>query len=191
MRERRRKRYNKIINYIRLVFIIIFLLLSINLFKNTFSKYKTTAISTAGVDLAFYFVQATDVSQELQLDSILPKDDPYIYTFSVSNHHNNKRTETAIDYDIELKTTTNLPLEYEIYELGETTNLITSTTQTPDSDGTIFQYIKASGGTLGFENDEDIVYQIKVKFPSSNNDVEYQNIVEYLKLTINTRQKTN
>ena len=80
------------------------------------AKYRSTAKSNADVDLAFYMFKEEDISQDLKLASILPREEPYEYTFSVANNDGKDRTETAIHYEIELKTTTNLPLTFKVYD---------------------------------------------------------------------------
>ena len=189
MKKRRRKSRKRLI-YIKLVLILILIIFMMNSFGNSLSKYKSTATSTADVDLAFYFVKATSISQDLQLDSILPKSGSYTYSFSVSNFEGNKRTDTAIDYTIELKTTTNLPLLYTVHRQNSNTNLITNAQNTRDDDGTYFKYMTVTGDSFGFSTNETHVYEIEVTFPSQYNDAEYENIVEYIKLSINTTQKT-
>ncbi len=189
--KRKRRRYNKKLLYPKLAITIILFVLIMSLFRVAFSRFRSTAISAADVDLAFYFVSAGDISQELKLDSILPQEDSYTYNILISNHNQNKRTETSIIYNFELKTTTNLPLDYEIIRQGNNTNLITETNVESDDDGTYFKYIKATGDEFGFEENEDHYYQIKINFPDDYNESEYQNIIEYLQLTISSRQKIN
>lgn len=190
MKKRRRKSKKRLI-YIRLVLILALILVMMNSFENSLSKYSSTATSTADVDLAFYFVKATDIAQELQLDSILPKTGSYTYRFSVSNFEGTKRTDTAIDYTIEMKTTTNLPLQYAVHRQNSNTNLITNSQDIADDDGTYFKYMTITGDSFGFTQNETHTYEIEITFPSQYNAAEYENIVEYIKLSINTSQKTS
>ena len=189
--KRRRRKSKKTIIYLRFVCVLILIFILLNARKSSYSKYKSTATSTADVDLAFYFAKVGDISQELKLESILPQTDSYTYVFTVSNFDGNKRTETAIDYTIELKTTTNLPLEYAIHKQNSNTNLITSTTTAADSDGTYFQTIIATGDSLGFTTDETHTYELEISFPERYNSAQYENIVEYIRLTVNSTQKTS
>ena len=189
--RRRRRKSKKTIIYLKFVCVLILIFIILNARKNSLSKYKSTATSTADVDLAFYFVKVGDISQELQLESILPKSGSDTYVFTVSNFDGDKRTETAIDYTIELKTTTNLPLEYVIHKQNNNTNLITSVTTVADDDGTYFQTIEATGDSLGFATNETHTYELEIKFPERFNSAQYENIVEYIKLTVNSTQKTS
>ena len=139
MTKRRRRNRRKKLIYIRCIFIIILLFITVRFIQNGFARYRSTATSQADVDLAYYFVKAGDISQDLKLERILPRTNKYTYSFSVANYDGNNRTETAIDYTIELKTTTNLPLNYKIYKQGETTDRITSADVEADDDGTLFK----------------------------------------------------
>lgn len=191
MTRRRRKSYRKRIKYIRLAFIIILLFMTGRFIQNAFARYRSTATAQADVDLAFYFVKAGDISQDLKLERILPRTNKYIYSFSVANYDGNTRTETSLDYTIEIKTTTNLPLNYKICKQGETTNRITSTQPIADDNGTYFKYITATGDTFGFSENEVDYYQIEIEFPVAYNSSQYEGIVEYLQLTVCSTQKTN
>lgn len=191
MTKRRRRNRRKKLIYIRCIFIIILLYITVRFIQNGFARYRSTATSQADVDLAYYFVKAGDISQDLKLERILPRTNKYTYSFSVANYDGNNRTETAIDYTIELKTTTNLPLNYKIYKQGETTDRITSADVEPDDDGTLFKYIIATGDSFGFSQNETDYYQIEIEFPEQYNSSEYEGIVEYLQLTVYSTQKTS
>lgn len=191
MTRRRRKSYRKKIKYIRLAFIIILLFMTGRFIQNAFARYRSTATAQADVDLAFYFVKAGDISQDLKLERILPSENKYRYSFSVANYDENNRTETSLDYTIEIKTTTNLPLNFSIFKQGETTNRIISSEAIADDDGTYFKYITATGDSFGFNENEEDYYQIEIEFPEAYNSSEYEGIVEYLQLTVCSTQKTN
>ena len=186
-RARRRKKAR--LMYIKFFVFILLIILAINLIKATISKYRSSATSTANVDLAYYIFQAESISQDLKLESILPREQPYNYTFSVSNHDDTDRTETAIEYTIIIKTTTNLPLTYSVYNVEDlNTNLVTETNTTTDDDGTYYKITTVEGETLGFEEDEDVVYRLQILFPEQYNVSEYEGIIEYVQITINSSQ---
>lgn len=189
MGRARRRRKAKLM-YIKFAFLIILAIVAISLIRNSVAKYRSTARSNADVDLAFYMFQATDISQDLKLASILPRVAPYEYTFSVANNNGTDRTETAIHYTIEFKTTTNLPLNFKVYNSQDmTTDLVESSETRADDDGTYFKYITVTGGNLGFEQDEQVTYKIHVEFPEDYNLAEYEGIVEYVKITIKSTQR--
>ena len=189
MGRSRRKRRAKLI-YIRFALLIILAIVAISLVRNSIAKYRSSATSAADVDLAFYLFTETDISQTLQLASILPRSAAYEYTFSVANNDGTDRTETAIHYSMELRTTTNLPLNFKVYRSTDlTTDLVESTQTIQDTDGTYFKKMTITGGNFGFLQNEQATYKIEVEFPEMYNDSEYEGIVEYLELTIKSSQR--
>ncbi len=176
--------------YIRLVILVIMIIITFSLIRNTRAKYRSSAQSDANVDLAFYLFNEESISQDLKLESILPRTTPYSYTFTVANNDGVDRTETAIVYSMELKTTTNLPLDYKVYNQADlTTDLVSQTQTIQDDDGTYFKIIKVSGGEFGFSQNEQATYVIKVEFPERYNVSAYEGIIEYVQLTIKSSQK--
>ena len=187
---RARRRSKAKLMYIKFAFLVLLAIASISLIRNSVAKYKSTAKSNADVDLAFYMFKEQDISQDLKLESILPRVEPYEYTFSVANNDGTDRTETAIHYTIEFKTTTNLPLNFKVYNMQDmTTDLVESTETKADDDGTYFKYIKVTGANLGFEQDETQTYKIQVEFPKEYNLAQYEGIIEYVKITIKSTQR--
>ena len=191
MTKRKRRRNRRKLIFMRFSMLILFLLVGTYIIQSGFARYRSTATAQADVDLAYYFVKASDISQDLKLERILPRQSKYIYTFSVANYDGNDRTETALDYTIQLKTTTNLPLNYVIHKQGETTNRITTTEAIADDDGTYFKYITATGDSFGFNQNEEDYYQIEIEFPVEYNSSQYEGIVEYVQLTVYSTQKTS
>ena len=84
MTKRRRRNRRKKLIYIRFIFIIILLFITVRFIQNGFARYRSTATSQADVDLAYYFVKAGDISQDLKLERILPRTNKYTYSFSVA-----------------------------------------------------------------------------------------------------------
>ncbi len=192
MTKRRRRRKNKIkLIFVRFSLLIILVLIGTHSIKSGFARYRSTANSQADVDLAYYFIKAGDISQDLKLESILPRSEKYTYSFSVANYDEDNRTETSLDYTIQLKTTTNLPLNFKIFKQGETTDRITDSEPIADDDGTYFKYITATGDSFGFNENEEHFYQIEIEFPEEYNSSQYEGIVEYLQLTVYSTQKTS
>ena len=187
MSRKRRRKVRQM--YTRIVLSIIAILLLFLVIKNSQARYTSSAESNVNFDLAYYLFKEESISQELRLDDILPRANPYIYTFYVANYNEDERTETTIDYDIEIKTTTNLPLQFSIHKQGETASVIDSDVNEQDSYGTYFRYITLEGDTFGFRQDEMNVYVIEVTFPETYNMAQYEGIIEYVQITIDSKQK--
>ena len=189
MRRARRKRQIRLI-YFKCVMYFIILLLSIGALRTTIARYRSSARSNADVNLAYYFFKDESISQELKLESILPREEPYTYTFSVANNDGTDRTETAIEYVIQIKTTTNLPLNFKVYNQEDMTHdLVTGVQTVQDSDGTYFKYVNVQKEEMGFAEDEQKIYTLQVEFPKEYNRAEYEGIIEYVEIKINSSQK--
>ena len=90
-----------------------------------------------------------------------------------------------------LTTTTNLPLEYQITKNGSTCRAKQELVR--DSDGTYTRKITldTDDNDLVMRQGTDITdeFVIKVKFPKSNNtNLEYADLVEYIKLNLTAKQ---
>ena len=189
MGKARRKREAKL-KYLKLTSAIIATIVSIGIIGQTIAKYKSNAQSEANIDLAYYLLKDQSISQDLVLTSILPRENAYIYNVRVANYDGTDRTETAIDYTIKIRTTTNLPLQYRVYKQPDLTNsVISSETTTPDSDGTYFKNIVLTTDSFGFAQNEEAIYRIEVEFSEDYNSADYEGRVEYISVTVESNQK--
>ena len=89
------------------------------------------------------------------LAELLPQDDAYVYTFSIGNEAGDERAEVDLEYELTLRTTTNLPLSYELYMNQDytdegATSIITENVVDYDEQGTYFRTIKTEKQTLPY-----------------------------------------
>jgi hypothetical protein len=124
----------------------------------------------------------------MSLDSLLPGATPYVYNFSISNNDGTNRTDTKLEYDLKIKTTTNLPLDYKLYINGGNTNIISSDVISQDSDGTYFRVMTTDEKNFGFASNETNVYKLVVSFDSKYNNITYQNIMESIEIDVSSKQ---
>lgn len=170
---------------------ILFIILIFILLNRTFAKYKTEATSQAEIQAAFYLLNDEYQTAEVKLDSLEPRDDEYVYSFSVSNNKSNKRTETSLEYELKIVTTTNLPLSYKLYKNEDYktgTNIITSDTILPDEYGTFFRTICTEKEIFTYSENKTNIYTLVVKFPNEYNKTEYQDIIEAIVIEIESKQ---
>lgn len=170
---------------------ILFIILIFILLNRAFAKYKTEATSQAEIQAAFYLLNDEYQTAEVKLDSLEPRDDEYVYSFSVSNNKSNKRTETSLEYELKIVTTTNLPLSYKLYKNEDYktgTNIITSDTILPDEYGTFFRTICTEKEIFTYSENKTNIYTLVVKFPKEYNKTEYQDIIEAITIAIESRQ---
>ena len=169
-----------------------FLIIILNI-PSTLSKYTSNSSSDVKTDVAFYIVKTDYKTEEILLDEIVPREEPYVYTFEVSNKDGKNRTETNLSYDLSIRTTTNLPLEYELYlnedykDSGAST-IFTSDNTEQDSDSTYFRNFKTDTKYFSYLYDEKNTYQLVVRFPKDYIDYKYQDIYESIEITIKSKQ---
>ena len=132
-----------------IIIIIMIVIISIMAFKlvETFARYSSNSNSEASVNVAFWFLgNSAEEQQEKRiiLEKLQPSNEYQAYSFSISNNNGTKTAQTDIKYQIDIITTTNLPLNYYLYKridssLAEgTTDIYTYT----DSDGNEYKYKK-------------------------------------------------
>lgn len=189
-------RKKKYILYQKLVILIICFVILLRIFTLILSRYESTSNSTANVDIAFYLLKEDYQKMTLNLDSLFPQDEEYVYTFSIGNQEGTKTAETNIEYDLSIRTTTNLPITYELYMNEKHTdngakNIIKSNSIKQDEDGTYFRNITTDKVTLDYNQPTTNVYELVVKFPSTYNTTNYQDILEVFEIIVDGKQITN
>ena len=146
------------------------------------------------IEVALYLLNDSTQSMNLNLFSMIPQDAPYVKTFSISNNEGTSRTETSLEYDLQIITTTNLPLRYELYmheegEASNTTDIITSKVIEADEDGTYFQKIGTNTKSFGHTEDKTNIYDLVIYFDKQYKTiVDYQDIIESVELKIDSKQ---
>lgn len=185
----------KKILYAKLVILILCLIIVFRIFTLIWSRYESEATSNANVDIAFYLLKEDFQDMTLNLAKIFPRNDAYIYTFSIGNQDGDKTAEIDMTYDLTLRTTTNLPLTYELYmnqDYGENgaTSIIQTNEVEQDDDGTYFRVMTTKEEELLYKEPKTNVYTLVVHFPENYNTTEYQDIIEMLEITVDSRQLT-
>lgn len=173
--------------------LIAIIIIAIILLRRTLARYETTAKSDKDVDVAFWILDNDFKSGTILIKDIYPSNDSFDYTFSVSNFKKeddgtiSKRAETDLEYEIVLKTTTNLPLEYQIVKNG--TILNAKQEIIADDDGTYYRRISLDADQMNQGTDITDNFVIKVTFPKANDtNAEYSDLIEYIKLDLNAKQ---
>ena len=96
-------------------------------------------------------------------------------------------------YDLTIRTTTNLPLTFELYKIVDTGNINAVKTNDieTDEDGTYFRKITTEEENLYYKEPKTNLYQIVFYFPENYNTTNYQNIMELLEINVNSHQVTS
>lgn len=190
MIEKRKKNLYK-----KFVILVLCLLILIRIFVLTLSSYESKAESDANIDLAFYVLNEDYQSMNINLDNIFPSDDSYIYTFTISNEKDGNRADTNLEYDLKIRTTTNLPLEYKLYKNQDyndidAQSIIINDNIEKDASGTYFRTMETPIEKFYYDTKGENIYYLVVDFPSQYNSEDYQNIVEGIEISVKSHQIT-
>ena len=181
--------------YAKLVILVLCFLIIARIFVLVLSKYESISNSYANVDIAFYLLKEDFQTMTLNLASILPQNNAYTFEFSIGNQAGEDIAEVDLEYELTLRTTTNLPLTYELYmnqsytDQGAT-NIIKENTVNLDEDGTYFRTMTTDKITLKYTEGKTNLYQLIVYFPENYNQENYQDIIELIEINVNGQQVT-
>ena len=181
--------------YAKLVILVLCLLIVARIFVLVLSKYESVSSSYANVDIAFYLLKEDYKTMTTNLGTLIPQNDAYIYTFSIGNQEGTQIADVDLEYELQLRTTTNLPLTYELYmnqsytDQGAT-NIIKENTVNLDEDGTYFRTMTTDKITLKYTEGKTNLYQLVVYFPENYNQENYQDIIELIEINVNGQQVT-
>ncbi|MGN1327531.1 MAG: hypothetical protein ACI4VQ_05620 [Clostridia bacterium] len=177
----------------QILILLLSLLLLTKIISLTLSKYQSSASGNPNIQVAFYVIEKDFSTMTINLDSLFPSDEPYVYTFSISNTNGEKMCETDMEYDLQIRTTTNLPITYELY-MNENyndsgaTSIIKSNEIIQDENNTYFRVITTDTQNFTYTQEKTNVYQLVIYFPAEYNTINYQDIIEGIEISVNSRQ---
>lgn len=182
--------------YVKLIILILSLLIIARIFVLVLSKYETISNSYANVEIAFYLLKEDYKTMTLNLAELLPQDNVYVFDFSIGNEDGIEIADVDLEYELTLKTTTNLPLTYELYmneKYGDNgaKNVIKENNIELDEYGTYFRTMTTEKNYLSYKEGVTNVYQLVVYFPANYNQEIYQDIIELLEINVNAQQVTD
>ena len=192
----RRRNKRKICTFI-IVFLLIDLVAIMTIFNVSNARYESDAVAETELDVALFAISETD-NYTITLDKMVPREDPYVYRFSVSNtDENGKLTDVKMKYNLRLIATTNLPLEYKLYlnqnYLSPTARDILTLGQDeiiPDEYGTFFRVMTTPEQRFVYSYTQTYNYTLLVYFPDENDnkDSKYQDQIENIRIEIDAKQ---
>lgn len=189
-------KYHKI--KILILFLLLFILLYLLLFviSKTYASYESDGGINLDVQAALYIFDEGKMNFNIDLDKLIPSEEPYIYTFTISNYDGSKRSDVDMEYNISMLTTTNLPLTYELYynqnhdEIGAD-NIISDMEYKTDIDGTWYRAVDCPNTyTFNYNVNKIDTYRLVVYFPISySNMLGYDGLTDNIEITINSKQR--
>lgn len=182
-------------NIVTVSLIIIILVVCFLFFSSSFSKYQTNGVGQVDSNVAFYLLKPGYMTNQIKLSSLSPSNDPYVYTFSVSNTDGTNRSEVDLSYVVKIITTTNIPLRYELY-MNENylssgaTNLINinNTVIAADEDGTYFQTFTMDSVNMYYNANKTDNYTLLVYYDDEVKNSKYQDTIEGIRIDIDSEQ---
>lgn len=183
----------KKILYTKMVILIICFFIIARIFTLVLSKYESVSSSIADVDVAIYLLHEDYKTMAINLDSLFPREDAFVYNFSIGNQKDSEIAEVNLIYDLTIKTTTNLPLTYELYMNENYTSpgskcIIKNDVIEQDENGTYFRILTTPEITLKYTEGVTNLYQLVIKFPQNYNKEEYQDILEMIEIEVDAKQ---
>lgn len=165
----------------------------------TMARYRSTGSTSLSADVAFYVVKESHQEGNIMLSGLEPSNDAYTYTFTVTNtDEDNNISEVTLDYTVELKATTNLPLQFEIYkneELlestdDEDTNPIDNDIVLDETGQCYIRKINIKKGSFRYNQKTTDTYKISVKFPTSyKSNEEFESMIDHISIVLDAKQK--
>lgn len=184
---------NNLIKITLLFFLIIFLACLVPFTK---SKYESQTIANFKNDVAIYLVETSFKEVDINIPDLVPSTEPYIYNFTISNTDGENISEVNIEYELYIKTTTNLPLKYELYlnedykdpssiNIFETEEIIT------DEYGTFYRKVGIPKRYFYYDIETTDKYTLVINFPIDYNNSIYENCIESIELIVDSKQVIN
>ena len=181
--------------YAKLVILVLCVFIIARIFVLVLSKYDSIANSYANVEVAFFLLKEDYKTMTINLSELLPQENAYVFEFSIGNEDGIKRAEVDLEYELELRTTTNLPLVFELY-MNEShnddgaTNIIKANKVELDEQGTYFRTMTTEKIHLTYKEGKTNLYQLVVNFSGKYNQEKYQDIIELLEINVRAQQVT-
>lgn len=196
-----KKKLRKIVIILLSIAVIIAIIL---LGRRALSRYQSDAQSSADVDVAFFLVKDSTQEEELYLSDIEPGV-PKTCNIEISNNNGTLRSETAIEYNLTLETTTYMPLDIDLYWVTEEDGveiktkckkieaIISPTGKEITKTIQFFKNTTSDYFELGCNEDETAKFILEASLPEElpNNmeNAQFSDLIDYIKIKLDARQK--
>ena len=185
---------NKKISYRNLIILIIAIILLIIIgIAITMARYKSVGNTEIEAEIAFFVIEEGYQAGNIMLAGLYPRQDPFEYTFTVANTDGTNVSEVSLDYTVEIKMTTNLPLEIEIYKDGtklEGTDIITNSIELDESNQCYIRKINIKNGSFRFNQSKTDTYKISAVFPETyKSNSAYESVIDHVSIVVDAKQK--
>lgn len=174
----------------KIIIILLILIILLSAVGMILGRYRSKFNVFAEADIAFFVFETGNISKTLTLESMVPRNEPYVYNIVVSNEKNGIITRVPMEYVIKIKATTNLPLEYSLYKTGSEIELIKSGETTTDDYGVYYISMTSEINEISTYK-EDHEYKLRINFPETyKSNYEYADIIELVEVIVDAKQKS-
>ncbi len=159
----------------------------------TMARYSSIGTTTATAQLAFTVVEEGYQSGNVMFENLYPREEKFLYEFTITNTDGEHVAETSLDYTMDFKITTNLPLEIEVYKndkLLTSEEDIVNEIVLDSSRQNYIRHIKIKNGTFIFNELKEDKYKLLVTFPIEySENEEYEGVVDNVSILLEATQK--
>lgn len=176
----------------RIIIVLLLCIILLSIISMIIARYRSKAEASSNeLEIAYYVFETDTITKILNLDAMVPRENTYDYGITVSNEQDGKISETAIEYAIQIRATTNLPLEY--YLSDENGNVVPFESKNEeifkDENGVYYIELTSPVKELGL-NKEEHKYTLSILFPAEYKaNSEYADVIELVEVIVDSKQK--
>lgn len=174
------------------IYLIIILIVLVTFFSGiTYSFFHSNAtLDSTNQGIASFIFETNNLDQiDLNLNNLKPGDERE-YLFSVANTSEEKTSDVTLEYQLSIKTYHFIPITIDLYKITETEEkLIGKCDETYARNSENELVCNMPINTLNNSQQEKDDYKLKIIFPLEYNDFKYSNLVDYIKIEIESWQK--
>jgi len=178
---------------LRITLLLAMIVFTVFIFPLTKSKYESKTVAVFKNDVAIYVLETSFKKTNINIPDLSPSSEPYVYKFTVANNDGTNFSEVDLEYDLYIKTTTNLPLKYELYLNEDYTdpgavNIFESEELITDEYGTFYRKVSIPTRYFYYDQPSTDMYTLVIDFPLSYNNSLYDDCIESIELVIDSKQ---
>lgn len=168
------------------MFIMVMVLFSSGI---TYSIFTSSSNLNVDQDIASFIFEAEKQDHlELNLADLRPGVSKE-YNFSVANNKANNVSDVTIEYKIIIKTFHFMPLNIELYKIGDKEELLMKCDETYTRNANNHLVCNSDVQVMTYSEEMKDNYKLKVTFENAYNNEMYAELVDFIDLEINSWQK--
>lgn len=174
--------------------VLVLMILSMYILK-VYGNYQSDAYLNTNVVKAILLLNEDKLNFSIDTDGIVPSDKPYIYSFSIANYNDLKKSNVDLEYSLKMRTTTNIPVEYKLYRNEDydsegSVNLLESFSEVQDEDGSWYKIFDIKDKySFDYKTKSKDIYSLVIYFPKIYaKNLDYTNLIDHIEITVDAKQ---